>query len=40
MQMYLAEIPVYSIMLIGRWLSDAFLWYIRKQVKQFSLNVS
>jgi hypothetical protein len=24
MEMYLAGIPVYTIMLIGRWLSDAF----------------
>ena len=36
MQMYLGEIPVYTIMLIGRWSSDAFLRYIRKQVEQFS----
>ena len=28
------------IMLIGRWSSDAFLRYIRKQVEQFSRNVS
>jgi hypothetical protein len=35
MEMYLAEIPVYTIMLIGRWLSDAFLHYIQKQVEQF-----
>jgi hypothetical protein len=27
-------------MLIGRWSSDAFLPYIRKQVKQFSQNVA
>lgn len=40
MQMYLGEIPVYTIMLIGRWSSDAFLRYIRKQVEQFSHNVS
>jgi hypothetical protein len=37
--MYLGEIPVYTIMLIGRWSSDAFLHYIRKQVEQFSRNV-
>ena len=35
MEMYLGEIPVYTIMLIGRWSSDAFLHYIRKQVEQF-----
>ena len=40
MAMYLDEVPVYTIMLIGRWSSDAFLLYIRKQVEQFSHNVS
>ena len=40
MAMYLDEIPVYTIMLIGRRSSDAFLLYIRKQVEQFSQNVS
>ena len=40
MAMYLGEVPVYSIMMIGRWSSDAFLRYIRKQVEQFSHNVS
>ena len=40
MAMYLAEVPIYTIMLIGRWSSDAFLLYIRKQVEQFSHNVS
>ena len=40
MAMYLGECPVYTIMLIGRWSSDAFLRYIRKQVEQFSHNVS
>ncbi len=37
--MYLAGEPVYTIMLIGRWLSDAFLRYIWKQVEQFSRDV-
>ena len=40
MAMYLDEVPVYSIMLMGRWLSDAFLRYIRKQVVQFSNNIA
>ena len=40
MQMYLGEYPVYTIMLIGRWSSDAFLRYIRKQIEHFSHNVS
>jgi hypothetical protein len=34
MAMYLGECPVYTIMLIGRWSSNAFLRYIRKQVMQ------
>ena len=40
MAMYLDDAPVYTIMIIGRWSSDAFLLYIRKQVEQFSHNVS
>jgi hypothetical protein len=40
MAMYLGECPVYTIMRIGRWSSDAFLRYIRKQVMEFSHNVS
>jgi hypothetical protein len=40
MAMYLGEVPVYTIMMLGRWSSDAFLRYIRKQVEQFSHNVS
>ncbi len=40
MSMYLGECQVYTIMMIGRWSSNTFLLYIRKQVKQFSLNVA
>ena len=44
MAMYLAQypikVPTYTIMLQGRWCSDAFLRYIRKQVKEFSKGVS
>ena len=40
MAMYLDAVPTFSIMMIGRWSSDAFLKYIRKQVEQFSHNVS
>ena len=40
MAMYLGECLVYTIVMIGRWSSDAFLIYIRKQVEQFSHNVS
>ena len=37
---YLGECPVYVIIMIGRWSSDAVLRYIWKQVEQFSQNVS
>ena len=40
MAMYLAGVPVVTIMLLGRWSSDAFLRYIRKQVQEFSTGVS
>jgi hypothetical protein len=33
MEMYLARVPVYTIMLIGRWSSDAVLCCIRNQGK-------
>jgi hypothetical protein len=36
MAMYLANIPVFAIMLIGCWSSDAFLQYICCQVQEFS----
>ena len=40
MMAYLAREPVYTIMLIGRWSSDAFLRYIEKQIKEFTKGVS
>lgn len=40
MMMYLSGRPVYTIMLLGRWLSDAFLRYIEKQVREFSKDAS
>ena len=40
MAMYLNDVPIYSIMKIGRWKSTAFLDYIRSQVKEFTLTVS
>ncbi len=40
MAMYLAGVPIFSIMLIGQWLSLAFLKYIRKQVQEFSFGIS
>ena len=36
MAMYLAGVPIFSIMLIGRWSSTAFLKCIRKQVQEIS----
>ena len=40
MAMKLNNVPTPTIMLIGRWSSNAFLLYIRMQVEQFSNNVS
>ena len=40
MAMHMAGVPVYIIMLIGRWSSDAFLVYLRPQVMQFTQHVS
>ena len=40
MAMYLDGVPTFTIMLIGRWSSDDFLRYIRKQVEQFTHKVS
>jgi hypothetical protein len=40
MAMYLLGTPAYTIMLLGRWTSNAFLKYIRKQIKEFSKGVS
>ncbi len=38
--MYLAGVPVYTIMLIVRWSSNAFLQYIWKQIKQCLRHVA
>jgi len=40
MLMYLAGEPVYTIMLIGRWRSTAFLNYIEHQIREFTEGVS
>ena len=40
MALYLAKRPISTIMLLGRWSSDAFLLYIRRQVQEFSAGVS
>jgi hypothetical protein len=39
MAIYTSSVPVVTIMLLGRWFSDAFLRYIRPQVQQFSRGV-
>jgi hypothetical protein len=40
MSMFLSGTPVYTIMLIGRWSSDAFMRYIWKQVLVASHGIS
>ena len=40
MMMYLTGVPVFTIMKMGRWLSDAFLEYIEKQVLTFPQGMS
>ena len=40
MGMFLAGTPVYTIMLMGRWSSDAFMKYIRKQVLSLSHGIA
>ena len=40
MTLFLAGVPVLTIMIIGHWRSDAFLHYIRKQVALFSQNLT
>jgi hypothetical protein len=40
MAMCLGGVPVFAIMLIGCWSSTAFMNYIRKQIEEFSLNIS
>ena len=40
MAMYLGGVPVFAIMMIGRWSSDAFMKYIRKQIEEFTYDVS
>ena len=40
MQLYLQQVPPYTIMLIGRWRSDAFLSYIEKQCREFTKGMS
>ena len=40
MAMYLVGVPVFSIMLIGRWSSTAFHKYIRKKVQEVSQDIA
>ena len=40
MAMFMDDTPVFMIMLMGRWSSDAFLKYIRRQVLEFSKGMS
>jgi hypothetical protein len=40
MAMYLANTPVFTIMLIGHWSSNAFLQYIHCQVQEFSSGIA
>eukprot|EP00957_Ditylum_brightwellii_P194622 14825322-Ditylum_brightwellii.AAC.1 len=40
MSMFLDSVPVFFIMLSGRWSSDAFLKYTRKQVIEFSKGLA
>ncbi len=40
MVIYLRGVPVFAIMMISRWLLDAFMKYICKQIKEFTFNVS
>ena len=40
MQLFLNKYPTYQIMLLGRWSSDAFLKYIRRQILEFSKGIS
>jgi len=40
MGMFLSGTPVYTIMLMGRWSSDAFMRYVRKQVLSLSHGIA
>lgn len=40
MLLYLANVRTSTIMLTGRWKSDAFLLYLRKNIKEFTEGVT
>ena len=39
MMLYLLGAPIFTIMKLGRWLSDAFLDYIEQEVLSFSKGI-
>ena len=40
MHLFLNKVSTNQIMLLGRWLSDAFLRYIRRQEQEFSSGLN
>ena len=40
MALCLAKVETYIIKIIGRWKSDSFMKYIRKQVQQFTSGIT
>jgi hypothetical protein len=38
--MYLGGVPVFALMMIGRWSSHVFMKYICKQIEEFTFSVS
>jgi hypothetical protein len=40
MALFLGGASPFVIMMLGRWSSDAFMRYLRKQVEEFNLNLS
>ena len=40
MLLKLANIDVFMIQIIGRWKSDAFMRYIRKQIQEFTSGIT
>jgi hypothetical protein len=39
MVMQLGGVPVFAIMIVGRWASDSFMKYIRTQFEEFTFDV-
>ena len=40
MALCLAEVETYMVKIIGRWKSDCFMKYIRKQIQQFTSGIT